>query len=55
MAARLRRVGVIYRERKSIGAAVLFTILALPAVAIKLYFRRMTGSLADAVPNMPTL
>jgi hypothetical protein len=37
------------------GAVVLFAILALPAVAITLYFSRINGSLAGGMPNMPSL
>ena len=43
------------RLRVWIGAAVLFLALALPSVASAIYFSRVTGSLAGAMPNMPTL
>ena len=38
-----------------VGATVLFLVLALPSVGSALYFSRVTGNLAGAMPDMPVL
>lgn len=43
------------RLRVWIGAAALFLVLALPSVGSAIYFSRVTGSLAGAMPNMPSI
>jgi hypothetical protein len=46
-------------ERRSlrvwVGAACLFLALALPSIASVIYFSRVTGTLAGAMPGMPAL
>jgi hypothetical protein len=38
-----------------IGATALFLVLALPSVGSAIYFSRVTGNLAGAMPDMPAL